>query len=405
MKMVRPGSVSEALAAETALHQLERRNRELLILNTFAEALNRQIDLDNALHTALALVTDLFDLETGWIWLLHPDTQQVYVAAAQNLPPALADNPTHLEGDDCFCLEKYHLGHMDGATNVSFITCTRLKNLAEGTGGLRYHASIPLYHRERRVGVLNVARTDWQELSDEDLRILSTVGGMLSIAVERAQWFERSVQLGAAEERNRLAREIHDTLAQGLTAIALQLETADALIEMDAQRAKPFIRRALALTRTSLEDARRSVLDLRAAPLQDRTLAEALAELVEEQGRQSGLAARFDQVGGGRPLPVRCEVGLYRIAQEAINNTIRHAHAQHLAVRLVVSSDAIELTIEDDGAGFDPAALPDGEHFGLIGINERARLMGGSLALYSAVGDGTTLRVVVPLSAKGSADE
>lgn len=166
-----------------------------------------------------------------------------------------------------------------------------------------------------------------------------------------------------------------------MTAIALQLETADALIEIDALRAQPFIRRALALTRASLEDARRSVLDLRAAPLQDRTLMEALAELVEQQGRQAGLAARFDQVGGSRPLPVRCKVGLYRIAHEAITNTIHHAHAQHLTVRLVMSSDMIELTIEDDGDRLDPSALPDGEHFGLVGINERARLLRGGVLL------------------------
>ncbi len=98
------------------------------------------------------------------------------------------------------------------------VTCSRLKNLVDGTDGLRYHASIPLYAHGKQLGVLNVASTDWRELSQEDLQLLYTVGDLLGIAVERARLFARSAHLGALEERNRLARELHDTLAQGLTA-------------------------------------------------------------------------------------------------------------------------------------------------------------------------------------------
>ncbi|MCZ2099479.1 MAG: histidine kinase [Anaerolineae bacterium] len=121
--------------------------------------------------------------------------------------------------------------------------CTRLQGLEVGSDGLRYHASVPLYHHNKRVGVLNVVSADWRELSEDDLRLLNTVGDMLSIAIERAQLFANSIQLGAAEERNRLAREIHDTLAQGLTAIALQLETADALLESGSDRARGAVTR------------------------------------------------------------------------------------------------------------------------------------------------------------------
>ena len=128
----------------------------------------------------------------------------------------------------CYCLETYAEGDLDGAANVNVVTCSRLAGLVDGTGGLRYHASIPLYApEEKKLGVLNVASTNWRELSDDDLRLLYTVGDLLSIAVERARLFEQSAELGAVEERNRLAREIHDTLAQGLAAISLQIETAE----------------------------------------------------------------------------------------------------------------------------------------------------------------------------------
>jgi two-component system NarL family sensor kinase len=287
---------------------------------------------------------------------------------------------------------------MAGATNVSFITCTRLKNLVEGTAGLRYHASIPLYRRQRKVGVLNVARTDWQELSDDDLRLLSTVGDMLSIAIERAELFSRSAQLGAVEERNRLAREIHDTLAQGLTAITLQLETADALIDSSADRARRAIQRALELARANLDEARRSVLDLRAAPLEDRTLPEAIAELLTNCQLHDNMTTEFEHVGGNRPLSVRLQVGLYRITQEALNNIIRHANADHIRITLTAQPDEIELVIADDGDGFDPNHLPEGNRFGLIGLNERANLLGGHLNLCAQPDEGTTLRVVVPTS-------
>lgn len=375
--------------------KLQRRNRELLILNAIAEALNREVDVAQALTTALARVTELFDLRTGWVWLWNEDTGAPYLAAAQNLPPGLANNPRKLEGT-CYCLDTYQIGQLEGAANISFITCSRLKDLGEGGAGLRYHASIPLYHHDRKVGVLNVARPDWQELNDDDLRLLSTVGDLLSIALERAQLFNRSVQLGAVEERNRLAREIHDTLAQGLAAITLQLETADALLDSDPQRAGHALRQALRLARANLDDARRSVMDLRAAPLEGRTLTEAIQALTEDFAARAGIDVQFSEVGGQRPLPIRIEAGLYRIAQEALANVEHHAGAAHVCVNLTVVPENITLTVEDDGQGFDMRTLPEGR-FGLVGINERARLLGGSMQLYSEPGEGTTLSVNVPL--------
>ena len=159
-----------------------------------------------------------------------------------------------------------------------------------------------------------------EDLGKDDLRLLYTVGDLVSIAIERARLFARSVRLGTLEERNRLAREIHDTLAQGLVGIALRLETAEALLETEEASvpALDAIRHALSLTRANLEEARRSVLDLRAAPLAGRSLADALTRLVEQLGRESGLEVHLEITGGARPLPVRLEVGLYRIVQERL---------------------------------------------------------------------------------------
>lgn len=392
--------MTEKPLPETDADKLRRRNRELSVLNTIAEALNREVDLDRALQTALVHVAELLDLQTGWIFLLHEETEQFYPAASLNLPPALAHNPQRMEGS-CYCLDTYHAGDLDGAANVNVITCSRLHKLVDGTDGLRYHSSIPLYAQDKKLGVLNVASTDWQELSEEDLQLLYTVGDLLSIAIERARLFARSTQLGAVEERNRLAREIHDTLAQGLTAVSLKLETIDALLEDGAnpEQVRQIVGQALALTRANLEEARRSVLDLRAAPLEGRTLSQALRLLAQEMSEREELQVSFKAVSATRPLPLRVEVGLYRIAQEALNNIVRHAEARQVTVLLTVTARQIKLAIEDNGKGFDPTQIPKSS-FGLIGVNERAKLLGGTFRIESSPGAGARAEVIVPLEKK-----
>ncbi len=381
--------------------ELQRRNRELSILNTIADALNRQVDLRQALQTTLAQVADLFSLETGWVFLVRPDDNS-YLAAAQNLPNVFVDEPQRMEGD-CYCLESFFAGDMDGAANVNIITCTRLKHIVAIADGLRYHASIPLYAQgegvgRRKLGVLNVASAVWRDLSDDDLQLLHTIGDMVGIAVERAQLFERSAETGALEERNRLAREIHDTLAQGMAAISMQLETADELLNQttNQQRAQAAIQQALKLTRANLEEARRSVLDLRAVPLEGRTLCEALISLLKDFETHTKIKTHFDGAGTHRPLPARIEVTLYRIAQEALANASSHAQARQLTLQMNMTPDHVAMVVEDDGIGFDPSQ-PMPHRFGLIGMSERARLAGGALEVKSCPGEGTRVEVTLPL--------
>lgn len=383
--------------AASDTEKLKRRNRELSILNTIAEARNREVDLTRVLEATLAQVAKLLDLQTGWVWLLREDTGQPYLAAARNLPPALANAPQRMEGA-CYRLDTYRAGDLAGAANVNVVTCTRLKWLLDGTAGLRYHASIPLHAHGRPLGVLNVASPDWRELSPADLRLLHTVGDLLSIAVERARLFQQQVAYGAAEERNRLAREIHDTLAQGLAAIALQLARADALLEARAapERARPAVAQALAPARANLEEAHRSVLDLRAAPLEGRSLAQALAALADEWSKKSAAPVRFKAAGGGTPLPLRVEAGLYRIAQETLTNAARHASARHIGLALAIEPRQVTLTVEDDRRGSDPQRLPQ-DRFGLVGLNERVHRLGGALDLQSSPGEGTRVTVRVAL--------
>ncbi len=418
--------------SETPSPNNRRRQRDLVILNEIAATLNSVTDLGEALRTTLAQVARVFGMHTGWVWLLREDDGEPYLAASLHLPPALARHPDRMEGW-CYCLETFVAGDLAGAANVNVVTCSRLKKLVDGANGLRYHASVPLYANEQRLGVMNVASPDWRELSPDDLRLLHTIGDMLGVAIERARLFARSAEAGATEERNRLAREIHDTLAQGMAGVALQLESADALleslelpdtsdtsdasdasdassqssaVEADAQRtaqARRAIHQALTLTRATLEEARRSVLDLRAAPLEGRTLAQALSALAHDKAASSGVDIKLRVTGGARPLPTRIEVGLYRMAQEAVANSVQHANATRITIRLASEERRVTLTITDNGQGFEMSQVEPGR-YGLIGLNERAKLLGGVASLASAPQRGTRFRVVIPLEGRLSTE-
>jgi two-component system, NarL family, sensor kinase len=397
---------------QESMTSLLRGNRDLAILYAIAGHLNRKVDVHEALQEVLAQVTKLLGLQTGWVWLLN-EAGSPYLAAAQALPPYLADHPERMTGF-CLCLDTFVAGDLEGAANINVLRCSRLKNAERDKDpsslGLRFHASIQIYAGNTPIGVLNVASEDWRELAEEELQLLHIIGDQIGLAIQRArlsaEHTQSAARLATIEERNRLAREIHDTLAQGLAAITLQLETADLLATSRPERAHEAILRALALARENLEEARRSVIDLRAAPLQDRTLPEALAALVQETATKDiEIEYRSIPSSDFPVLPPRLEAGVYRITQEALSNVYKHARAQHISLTLSIEEDELCLYIQDDGCGFNPDEVTqfsstsglNGGHFGLTGMSERVKLLGGTLCISSEPGAGTCIAACVPL--------
>ncbi len=391
---------------------LLRTNRELAVLYAIAGHLNRKVDVHDALQEVLAQVTRLLGLQTGWVWLLNEQGSS-YLAASQALPPYLADHPERMTGF-CLCLDTFLKGDLEGAANINVLRCSRLKNAERDSDpsslGLRFHASIPIYAGDTPIGVLNVASEDWRELQAEELQLLHIIGDQIGLAVQRARLSAEhtlsATRLATTEERNRLAREIYDTLAQGLSAITLQLETADAVVVSRPQRAQEAIRRALSLARSNLEEARRSMIDLRAAPLQNRTLPEALAVLAQQACDENSVGVQYccSPAEDFPPLPTRLEMGVYRIAQEALANACKHAHAQHIQLSLTLDDQWLCLLVQDDGRGFDPdqvASSVHERHFGLASMSERVKLLGGTICIESEPGAGTCITVRVSCKEKG----
>ncbi len=379
--------------------QLELQNRELTILYQVSEALNRSTDVHTALEQTLILVAEWLGLHSGWVWLLDAE-ERPYLAASLQLPPFL-QRPAQMEGWLCLCLQTFVEGDLAGAANLNVLECSRLKKARSGSEGLRFHASIPLYLDQKKLGVMNVAASEWRMLTPEELMLLNTIGNHVAVAVERARLAEEIAHIARLQERNRLAREIHDTLAQELGAISLYLESVDALLLTRPQRAGEQVRKALALTREALGAARDSVQDLRASSLEGRTLGEALHDLTTQFTHHTGIETHLEVRAQAHHLPSHMEAELYRIAQEALSNVRKHAEAHCVGIQLLEQEhDQLILQIQDDGKGF---SLPIGtEHatFGLTGMRERAEMLGGTLSVRSlqqSEEHGTIVFVRIPL--------
>jgi signal transduction histidine kinase len=217
-------------------------------------------------------------------------------------------------------------------------------------------------------------------------------------AALHAQLLVQAREAGVADERRRLAAEIHDTIAQGLTGIIAQLQVvANA---PDLATARTHLDRASDLARHSLGEARRSVQNLAPVALENDGLPEALKNTVAEWGERTGVRAEFTVTGTTEQLHDEVSATLLRIAQEALSNAARHAAATRVGVTLSFLGDEVILDIRDDGRGFDPLALPDRTRtggFGLDGMSARAERIAGSLTIEAEPGHGTALSARVPL--------
>jgi len=197
-------------------------------------------------------------------------------------------------------------------------------------------------------------------------------------------------QLAVSRERNRLARDLHDTLAHSLSALTVQLEALRTLLTHDPAVAQDALNGVTALARTGLEESRQAIQALRTDPLKTLGLVGALRSTLQAFQARTGVQADLSVAGQEPDLTDEEAQALFRIADEALTNVERHAAAQQVAVRLAFGNDRIDLVIQDDGVGFDPDAVDPG-HYGLTGIQERAAMIGATLKVHSRPGGGARI--------------
>ncbi len=260
--------------------------------------------------------------------------------------------------------------------------------------GVRTLLTVPMLLGKETVGWICVrsSAADPKVLENKTY-LAEALAGQATLAVQMARLNDQARQAAVLEERNRIARDIHDTLAQGLTGVIVNLEAASrTLKKRNIDLTFAHIEDARTLAQAGLDEARLSVRALRPDALQQADLARALQSLLRRVQDSGTLSARFALVGKKLPLPSDVEGELLRIAQEGVTNVLKHARARRLELKLAFSESSVNLTIADDGLGFDSTAHYDG--FGLLGMRERADRIGARLLVGSCTGQGTRIEAI-----------
>ncbi|MEU4410248.1 sensor histidine kinase [Streptosporangium sp. NPDC023963] len=287
--------------------------------------------------------------------------------------------------------------------------------------GLAMHVTIVAFNIAMMCGcawVLRLAEKE-EERREQTLEELSRTNRLLEASLAEnaglhAQLLAQAREAGVLDERRRMAREIHDTLAQGLTGIIAQLQAAEQMHEVPAPWRRPFSA-VKTLARESLAEARRSVDALRPEPLETARLSDALADVADRWSRLHGLAVQVTTTGTVRPMTPEAEFALLRTAQEALANVAKHARATRVGVTLSYLEHEVALDVRDDGRGFEPSGLEAGTvgngaprppspggGFGLTIMRQRVEGLSGSLRIESEPGAGTGISACIPILPAGS---
>jgi PAS domain S-box-containing protein len=256
---------------------------------------------------------------------------------------------------------------------------------------------VPMSFAGRLEGAIGLRFTHKRTFRAEEVELGQALANQVMLAMQLNRLSNESREAAVIAERNRMARDIHDTLAQGFTGVIVQLEAAaDATSKGLASEAEEHLRRARDLARDSLREARRSVQALRPTALLDQNVAEALKNLISAMTMGTRLRAEFLLQGEAHALSAELEDDLLRIGQEVLTNTIRHADATEFKAVLMFGAQELRLDLRDNGRGFDPGNRQDG--FGLLGIRERIEGRGGRVTIHSALSKGTSVSIIAPLA-------
>ncbi|RSD29212.1 GAF domain-containing sensor histidine kinase [Mesobacillus subterraneus] len=370
---------------------VENRHSDIGILKEIAELLNEGTELNTVLSEVLSRLLHITGLETGWIFLI--DEQGDYQLPAKvQLPPALTLNEYRpmCEGG-CWCVDRYQDGRLNKATNI--FECKRLEdainNKTGETNGLTHHATVPLRAGAERFGVLNVGSPYKTHFKPEELALLEAVAFQIGTAIKRIRLTLKEQEMALAAERNRLARDLHDSVNQLLFSLSL---TARAGTEMtDQKELKETFSYIQDLAQEAQGEMRALIWQLRPRGLENGIIC-ALA------GYADLLGLRIEtEVKGVASLPGKVEEALWRIGQEALGNCKKHSQAEKVQLTLEIKTDKIQMSIEDEGCGFIMNPGTELPSLGLKSMEARARALGGTTSIISKPGHGTSVIVQIPI--------
>ena len=374
------------------------RTAELDALNAMAAVVSQSLDLPEILDSALEKTLQVTGLEAGAAFRLDRENQRLELIAHSGLSPAFVRHATRLALQD---------GVVDCSQTQVTTPVVRQVTTDEAREkemsllnkeGLQVVVGIPLISKKEMHGVLNLSTRTPRTIDPKEYDMLAAIGQQIGVAIENARLYEQAEVAAATRERNRLARELHDAVSQTLFSASLIADVLPRLWKRDPVRGEQSLEQLRELTRGALAEMRTLLLELRPGAIVRSDLGELLQQLAAATQSRARMAIEVHASETCDPPP-EVKVTLYRIAQEAINNVVKHAHASQVIVALSCPSDiegtGIELSIRDNGRGFDPADIPPG-HMGVSIMHERARVIGARVRIESEVGQGTQITVTWP---------
>lgn len=429
-------------------NRVAERTRVLSTLIDIAAAVNQTLDLQETLNHSLEKTLEVLRIEAGGIYLLDEKQQELQLAVHRGYTPELITEMDHLavgEGFNGFVAEVCQPLVVDEIAEDS-----RLTRLAVPSAGIHSLVSVPLRSKDKLLGTLFGTTYAPRQFSAEDIHLLTSIGYQVSVAIENAMLYGQAQQLAALEERSRLARELHDSVTQALYSQTLLVEGWKQLArngELD-DLTEP-LEELGDVAKHALKEMRVLVYELRPLDLQKEGLVGALHKRLNAVEKRAGIEARLITEGILADLPVAVEENLYRIAQEALTNALKHADAKQVTVRLASDETNVILEVLDNGCGFDPAIFtregssstsraepvgveagnaandgfhhappyqseaagltvihngsgvphlhPDNGGMGLHTMRERTEQMRGVFRIESTQGEGVTIRVQIPI--------
>ncbi len=364
----------------------QTRVRQLQVINEINRRITQILSLHELLPYVAQALQEAFDYYCVRILLREEEGQELVLRAVAGDSAAcmpLSSRFSALEGE---------MGRVVAA-GERVLSIEPRDRAGEAAGGIL----VPIKIAARVIGILEIRTHDLAACAAVDLDALQTFADQVAVAIENARLYERSRDLATVEERNRLARELHDSVTQSLFSIVLNAEAANALLTKDVDRTRQIIERLQEVAQDALAEMRSLIYELRPPHLGEEDLDSALQRYADIVQRRYQLPVTL-HLAGETPLPRDLEQTLYRIAQEALANVIKHAQARHAEIALVRDHHEVSLTIRDDGVGFDPASLAHDSHaFGLVSMRDRTELLGGIFDVTAKPGEGTCVHVRIPL--------
>ncbi len=378
--------------------QLEKRvadrTRELAALNAIASVAGRSLELSRVLEASLDKTLDVMGMEAGGAFRLDEESRTLRLVAQRGLSDRLRLAVDSLRLEDWGqWLRKPELTPV--ARMVHEYPAGRFRDLLVREG-LKLVVSTPLMVKGRVLGFLALATTNARRLTQEELDLLDSIGSQIGVALDNARLYEEAESTAAAAERSRLARDLHDAVSQTLFSASLIAEVLPRIWERDPVEGERRLAELRQLTRGALAEMRTLLMELRPTALEEAEPAELLKQLCEAATARSRVPVGLE-VGEcpDSSIPGEVKVAYYRIAQEALNNMVKHAHAEQARVTLECDGALLVLRIADDGVGFDPAQVSS-DHLGVGIMRERAEAIGALLEIETERGQGTRVTVVWP---------